>query len=1348
METGILLRTFCLLFSDGQTCKRVGIFYYICYRVKKSTGKNNMRSHYFRCVFLTCLLLVATVWGVGAANAVQYISGINGLSNNSINCIHEDSSHALWIGTWDGLNVYNGRDITTLRYCKDDVGSLSNNVIRQIIEQGNRLWVSTDNGINAVDRHTYSVNRYALTPEVKIPSREKSFILQKGPDGEIVCLVKGVDFFNYSPVEDKFFPLHTDLADKVKNYVVNDAGDIIMLMNNGGVKKADFRSFLADATDCLFQTIDASATQIYRSGEYTVLNKKDLVYVYDARMREKYVVRLPVGKMISQIILRKNLMYVSYIDGGCASYDLTRNVFAYIEEISRQISVFSIYAGSQNILWVGTDGQGLIQLHPYSSSFRTVFTPRAVRCFCEVEEGRILVGTKGSGIKMLSTATDEIDDYLSRADGLKSNSVYVMKKNRCGDIFVGSEGSGITIIRRDGAVEQLDIPRDYSFFKAVYSLEFTHDDTVLWVGTSGYGLFKMNLVRRNGTYGVTAVRQYVSSKDKVLTNDVIYTLCSDDNHRLWLGTRGGGVFYVDADDRIRALESLNPESVLTDGDVLCMFCDGGSKWIGTSYGLNQLDRDCLPVRFADEKWNDRSILGILKDDEGNLWLSTNKGLSHFEVSASRMVDYNFTDGLQNDQFSDGAFFKDSRGLLFFGGVRGLNYFNPKDMHRRMYNADVSLNRLKIYNNEQKISERIIDGVLKLKYDERQVSLNFIARDLINNKNCKYAYRLVNQSDTWMDMGTNPDVNFAQLHPGTYHLEVRCSNGDKVWSNSMYGLTIEVGYPWWLGRVALGGYLLAALLLFWVIRSVVRNRIKMSKQILIAQTEKRHEQKLYASKLNFFTNVAHEFFTPLTLIYTPTQHLLEQQDLSGETRKYLQVIANNAERMQQLIKELMAFNRSGAETPQLQPEYIDVNELIGSVADNYTDILNDNRIDFVVNIHGVEPFCSDRDTLEKIIFNLLSNAFKYTAPKGYIHVDVGQNAQNGRLLLVFRNSGSGLTDSQMTEIFNKYKVFDTMKQTDSVSNGIGLNLTKKLTEMLGGEISINSEPGKYVEFTVLIPPLDAGVPAVVDSDKEESVGQEEKSAESFKDRIVLVVEEEVSIRNLLKDILQEYTVISSEVGADALFLTESHHPDIIICDMGLRSIDGFALIDSIRSNSKISYIPIICISSNASVEAQIKAFDHGADAFITQPFHPRQIITAIENLLSRQNLLKDYFNSSISSVRVRNGVILHPEDEKLIEEVASFILANIEDESLSPSTVADFVGVSKATLYRKFKELTRKTPSEFIRTLRLEHASKLLRTTKLTVLETMYRSGFSNKSYFYREFQKQYGVSPRNYRNQQ
>lgn len=1210
------------------------------------------------------------------------------------------------------------------------------------------MWVSTDNGINAVDRYTYSVRRYALTREMTIPNKEKSFILQKGPGGEIVCLVKGVDFFSYSSVEDRFLPLHTDFADKVKNFVLNDAGDIIFLMNNGGVEKSDFNSFLADASDCLFQTIDSSATQIYRSGEYTVLHKSGLVYVYDAQMHEEYVVRLPVGKTVSQIILRENLMYVSYIDGGCISYDLTWNTFAYIEEISRQISVFSIYAGSQNILWVGTDGQGLIQLHPYSSSFRTVFTPSAVRCFCEVEEGRILVGTKGSGIKMLSTSTDEIEDYLSRADGLKSNSVYVMRKNRCGDIFVGSEGCGITIIRRNGAIEQLDIPRDYSFFKAVYSLAFTHDDTVLWVGTSGYGLFKMHLEQKNGSYGVTSVRQYVSSKDKVLTNDVIYALCSDDNHRLWLGTRGGGLFCVDSDEQIRALESVNPKSVLTDRDILCMFCDRDFMWIGTSYGLNRLDRNYLPVPVVDEKWNDRSILGILKDDEGDLWLSTNKGLSHIETATSRVVDYNFTDGLQNDQFSDGAFFKDSRGLLFFGGVRGLNYLNPKGVHRRMYNAGVSLNRLKIYNREQKISDRIIDGVLKLKYDERQVSLNFIAHDLINNKNCRYAYRLVNQSDAWMDMGTNPDVTFAQLPPGTYYFELKCSNGDKVWSNSVYGLIIEVGYPWWLGRVALCLYLLAAILLFIVIRSVVRNRIKMSKQILIAQTEKRHEQKLYASKLNFFTNVAHEFFTPLTLIYTPTQHLLEQPGLSDETRKYLRVIANNAERMQQLIKELMAFHRSNVEMPQLQPEYVGVSEIISSVADNYTDILNDNRIDFVVDVHGVETFCSDRDTLEKIIFNLLSNAFKYTAPKGYIHVAVSQSAPDGRLLLVFRNSGTGLSDSQMTEIFNKYKVFDTMKQTDSVSSGIGLNLTKKLIEQLGGEISINSELGKYVEISVSIPPLDAVTLAVVDSVTEESAGQDAKPEENSRDKTVFVVGEKAGIRDLLKDILQEYTVILSEDGADALLLTESHHPDIIVCDMGMHTIDGFMLIDRIRSNSRISYIPIICISSNASVEAQIKAFDHGADAFIAQPFHPRQIVTVVENLLSRQNLLKDYFNSSISSVRVKDGIILHPEDEKLIEEVSSFILANIEDESLSPSAVADFVGVSKATLYRKFKELTHKTPSEFIRTLRLEHASKLLRTTKYTVLETMYNSGFSNKSYFYREFQKQYGVSPRNYRNKQ
>lgn len=1309
---------------------------------------------------IICILFIISVTSerLLASNVVKYISNINGLTNNSVNCILEDAEHTIWIGTWDGLNAYNGREILTFRYSKSNPNSISNNIIRQIIERDGSLWIATDDGINRLDKRTHAITRYYLRTDNKIPNQEKSFILGKSAAGNIICLVKGLGMFTYDAPADEFNLINVDFTGQIKDYSINESDIVLFLMNDGSIKSLNYNRLVSGcgAADLQIVRTDVPISKMFLSGGRFILSEKNKLFLLDSDLLVFRTIELDSNKPISQAVLLGDNLYVSFIEGGCINYDLKTDTQAYLNELSSQLSVFTLYPGSQNILWIGTDGQGLIQLYHYDSLFQTIHTTHPVRCFCEDKEGNILVGTKGSGIKLLNSETKQLTDYLSESKGLISNSVYALRKNKADDIFIGTEGNGINILdAATGRLEKLEIPDKYPVFKAVYSIYFTNNDSLMWVGTSGYGLIKMNISKEQGRYRVKGFRQYNSSDKYIsLNNDVVYAITSDpEDYVLWFGTRGGGLNRINIrNNDIKSLEDIDSRILLTNNDVLCLLRDGTDMWIGTSYGLNTLKRngsDFHLMQYADEKLNNKTIHGILKDSEGNIWISTNQGLSCLNVNNNKIDNYTLNDGVQNDEFSDGAFFKDERNFLYFGGVSGLSYFNPENIHLREFNPPLVLSNLKIYNTAQDINERIRQGVLKLHYEERFVTFSFVAKDFINNENCEYAYRLKNHSDDWVAMGNNPNIIFTQLPPGKYQLEVKSTNGDKVWGDNIYRLTVKVGYPWWLSVPALIIYGILCIVIFCIARSVVKNRIRMSRQILIAQIEKQHERKIYDSKLNFFTNVAHEFFTPLTLIYTPAQHLLEQSGLDEDARKYLQIIKNNAERMQKLISELMEFRKTKSGNMDLHPGNVNVKALVEYASDNYVDILKENKIDFKVETHDTTEIYSDRNALEKIIFNLLSNAFKYTPRSGYIHVGVSQDKADNTLHLLVRNSGKGLTEQQMAEVFDKYKIFDTPKFGNSVSNGIGLNLTKSLTELLGGQIKVNSELGKYVEFSVTIPPLSADNSFIMadEKDAEQKEESRQNNLKPRKDTVVLIVEDEKNIRNLLKDVLSDYTIQEAKDGAEALNEIERNHPDVIISDIVMPNMDGLTLIHKLKSDLKTSYIPIIGISARSSVEDQIDAYNHGADAYIVKPFHPRQVISTIENLLSRQMLLKDYFNSSMSSVKVKDGIVLHPEDEELIQNVTDFIKDNIDDESISPSSIADFVGVSKATLYRKFKEIMDKTPSEFVRGIRLEHAAKLLRTTKLTVSEIMFKCGFSNKSYFYREFLKQYGVSPKDYRNQ-
>lgn len=1304
-------------------------------------------------LLLSCLFPISAV----ASDVLKYISNINGLTNNSVNCILEDSEHTVWIGTWDGLNAFNGRDIQTFRYSKSNLNSISNNIIRQIIEKGDYLWIATDNGINRLNKKTCEITRYYLQTDNKIPNQEKSFILGNAGGKEIICLVRGKDLFRYDEQADTFNPLKTTFTDRIKDFCTDDAGNVLFLLTDGNAGYLNYNQ-LQDGlreTDLSSVSEVGLVSKILKSNARLILNENNVLYLLNPDFTISHCIELDVRNPVTQAVMVGDKIYISFIEGGCIIYSLKNNTFSYLNELPRQLSVFTIYPGSQDILWIGTDGQGLAQLYSYNTLFQTVHTIHPVRSFCEIYD-TILVGTKGSGIKLLNAETKQLHDYLDETKGLISNSVYTMKKNKSNDVFIGTEGAGINILEAEtGKLIKLEVPDKYPAFKSVYSICFSNNDSLLWIGTSGYGLIKMDISRENGKYRVNGFRQYTSSdKNNSLNNDVVYAItASPDNRYVWFGTRGGGLSRIDIlSNEIRSLEDIDTNIQLTNNDVLSLLYSENNIWIGTSYGLNRLDKQGDDIRlfqYVDEQLNNKTIHGVLKDDNDHIWISTNQGLSSLKIPDNKIDNYTISDGLQNDEFSDGAFFKDSKGFLYFGGVSGLSYFNPQNMHLREFTPPLVLSNLKIYDKVENIHARIRNGVLKLGYEEKFVTFTFTAKDYINNKNCEYAYRLRNHSDNWIYLGNNPHIVFAQLPPGKYQLEVKSTNGDKVWGDNIYKLIIKMGYPWWLSIPACIIYGILCLILFGVTRSVIKNRIRLSRQILITQIEKQHERKFYESRLNFFTDVAHEFFTPLTLIYTPVQHLLEQTGLDKDTRKYLQIIKNNAERMQKLISELMEFRKTKSGNMDLHPENIEVRRFVESASDNYVDILKENKIDFKIDIHDTSEIFSDRNALEKILFNLLSNAFKYTPGSGYINLEAYQDAaRDNRLHLIIRNSGKGLTAQQMAEIFDKYKIFDTPRLSNSVSNGIGLNLTKNITELLGGEITVKSELGKYVEFHVDIPSLSAdSSPVIVDEEILQKGHNEEREQELCKKVNVLVVEDEKNIRSLLRDILPDYNIQEANNGVEALREIEKNHPDIIITDMVMPDMDGITLIDRLKSEVKTSYIPIIGISAKASVNDQINAYNHGTDAYIGKPFHPRQIISTIENLLSRQALLKDYFNSSLSSLKVKDGFILHPEDEALIQRVADFVNNNIDDEELSPASIAEFVGVSKATLYRKFKDVMDKTPSEFIRGIRLEYAARLLRSTKFTVSEIMFKSGFSNKSYFYREFLKQYGVSPKDYRNQ-
>lgn len=1301
----------------------------------------------FKTIF-PLLFIISVNIKMGAQYAVKNISNINGLSNSSINCIYEDSKRILWIGTWDGLNAYDGKDIRVYKFNRNNPYSLDNNIVRLINEQNSRyLWVHTDNGINRFDRTTQRFESF--------PIKNLSSIIITAKKKVIVC-VKSSHLLLFNEKQNKFIPIKNENRVKSIQNILCTTTDILYILSSEGqlfryniVYKEDSVELKPIADDPITGVQDICSYE-----ENVYLNYGKSVGVMNDESCNPHLFSIPSESFISFFTANRYTVYTWLNDGKSYAYKIHSCRGFFLDDIPQIKGIFSLYAGSQDILWIGTDGRGVVYTYPDNSLFKTIKTNTPVRAICESDNGDILIGTKGEGLRVLDKETGAVKYSYTENDGLISNVVYAIRKNKNGDIFIGTEGAGLNILRNGtNNIERLQLSN--KSYKSIYCITFTNEDSHIWLGSSVSGVLKLTLSARNGVYIIDKEEQYkAESLTSALRTNTVYSIVKGkQDDELWIGARYGGVSRMSTGSgKIFSLEKILGTPLNMDEDVLALsLASNNDLWVGTSYGLNRVvfSQDSTYIKEYTDKDGliSNTIHGILEDKNNNIWISTNHGISCIDHETNEIINYTSRDGLQNDEFADCAYYKNSSGILYFGGINGVSYFNPDKMQLRDYSPPINLSSLKINNVNQNVLERISDNTLKLSYDEPYVLLSLTVQDFINNENCEYKYRIKGFAEEWIDNYNNSNINITKLPPGKYTLEVKYTNGDRVWSNNIYTLNLVVDYPWWQ---SLPAYLIYSLIFVGLVIAavwIIRYRMLLNRKIYIEQLEKQHQQKIHESKLNFFTNIAHEFFTPLTLIYGPANYLLANEKLDNTLKKYVNIIKNNADRMQKLISELMDFRKAESGYTKLYAEKINMEFLIKYVTDNYFELAEENKIEFKIEANNLSEFISDRNSVEIILFNLISNAFKYTPTNGYIHIRVTQDTTigNHKLTFIIRNSGRGLTQSQMAEIFDRFRIMEKTKKTNFESIGLGLNLTKSLTNLLGGNLEVDSILSEYVEFKLTLNPLKYN---------ENELHVEQNIIPDYpllnvkrKDISILIIEDDKYICDLLEDILKPYYRISKVYnGVDGWIETSKNMYNIIITDIMMPDMDGIELISKIRTNEQLSHIPIISISAKSSVDDFINAYEHGADLYITKPFHPRHVLVAVENIINKYSLLKEYYNSGRSSIVVKDGIKIHQEDEQLLGEIISYIENNMDDESLSPNSVADFLKISKASLYRKLKELTEKTPSEYIRYIKLKNTAALLKTSKASITEIMYKSGFSNKSYFFREFLKQYGCTPKEYRN--
>ena len=1066
-----------------------------------------------------------------------------------------------------------------------------------------------------------------------------------------------------------------------------------------------------------------------------------------------------------------------------------------VEQILPNISVLSIFCGTQQVIWVGTDMQGVWQLSPSRESFRSYsavnipsFGNSAVRTFFEESNHALWIGTKGSGIYVFQRKENseelQVRTHISTQNGLLSNAVFTIVKGKGSEYWIGTDGNGInyfdpktkklfTLSLAANIASKVNLTSVYSILPA--------EKNVLWVGTSGNGMYKLEVNTSTHPYSVSSYKQYIyAEKKKSLSNNIVYSIINDDYNHLWIGTRGGGLnrFNIKTEDFENFRFSPNVANCISSDDVLCLYKDHqGHLWTGTSMGLNKLlyFRNGSPVfaHFTEkEGMPNNTIHGILEDDgKHDIWLSTNKGIAKLikEQGVYRIISYVQKDGLQNNEFSDGAFYQSPySNLLYFGGISGFNMFNPLEIIHGNYMPRILLDAFYLDNTETNLSDYLSSKkrgeTLVISHKNKSFSFKFIPLDYLTGSKCEISYMLEGFQKDWIHLGTSNTIVFTNVPKGDYILEVRCTNADKRWSDKYYRLPIRILPPWWNSDIAYVCYLILLIGLFLVIKNFVKYQLRVRNDIRMKELEKQKAEEIHQAKLRFFTNIAHEFSNSLTLIYGPCEQLLRSHISDATIRKYIRIIKSNSERMQTLIQQLIDFRKAETGHLKLAIERVDIIELVKFVADNFLDMLEQKRINLTLSFTPDKIIWqTDRSSIEKIVFNLLSNAVKYTPENE--KVDVKIEIQNNRLYIKVINTGVGIKPAFQESIFDHFEVLDRFENQvlkgQETRNGIGLALCKNIAEVLHGNIIVESDGETFTLFEVNIPEqptntaIDISETLTMENFTRTAVGEVETKEEKnqmlipdvSKDGLILIVDDDKEIRELLTDLLKDkYEITEASNGKEALESMKVRMPRLIISDIIMPVMDGIQFVKIMKSQELTRHVPIILLSSKGSIENHIEGLETGADAYLSKPFHPRHLETMVGNMLHQNKAVLDYSESAYAALEQFEGRLIHKEDKTLLLTITKIIQEHIDNEALSLEFIARETAHSKMQIYRKIKELIGQTPTEFIRSIRLKHAERLLKTTNKTVQEIMYNCGFNNKAYFYREFAKKYHLTPKEYRN--
>ena len=1398
------------------------------------TGKNQK-------IYLAFLLFISAFAADLFSQSLNFnnLSVKNGLSNNKVVAIIQDKSGFIWLCTEDGLNRFDGYDFKIYRNNPEDSNSISDNNIWSLFEdEDGYIWAGTKSGeLNLYDFRNDSFKSWKVET---LGAKENGITtIYKASDGMVWAGTYQSGLYRFNPATNELKNWNynpndpNSLSNNFVTSIIEDDEGYLWISTYNGLNKFNLKS--KDDTFLKFYSDPENENSLSNNLIWEVSKsdfEPDILWIGTANGLVKYHtnkntfsrINLPTentlqfGNSVSSIIEEKinneTILWLGTYSGLVRMNLSSGKSIRFMKSESDPFSLVSnqinqVIKDKSGVIWMATEN-GLSYISPKAIKFNNLFDEKSglealemlknsnVNCISQYPDKTLFFGTTNGLYSLISSPTNRKVQKYKSTEGLNVWSIAVGSSD---DLWLGTYGQGLKQLNlKNGSMKDWMIESPtfktsaFNYIKSLYL-----EENILWMGFWGGGLARFNT--NNGEYKIWISR--TDDPNSISYNDV-WAITRDRKGRLWIATNGGGLNLFDDSDggKFHRLNEDTENSIkLSSNSIYSLRESRRGKlsdnkeqtvlWVGTSSGLNKLiikstseinkldaSNTELTVYTTENGLADNSIKSILEDENGNLWLGTNAGISFFDIEKVSFKNYSNADGLKGNDFNLESALYSSDGLMYYGSSEGLNVFNPKQITQSDFIPPVVITEFQVFNLPVKIGkdsplkENILEAKeIILPFSQNVFSFQFSALDFNSPQSIQYAYMMEGFDDEWINAGKRRFITYTNLNSGTYTFKVKATNSDGVWSENYKSISVVINSPWWRTPWAYVSYVALILLGLYAARRIEMNRAGLRNELKMREFEAKKRTELEIIKSRFFANLSHEFRTPLTLIRGPVEELISGN--AGDNQaEYYELIKRNSEKLQELIDQLLELTQLENAAIPLTARKENLIKLLKGLLYSFDSLSKQKEIklSFSAKEDDIVSWV-DRDKLEKIMNNLLSNAFKFTPAKGEIALGVEKLADEGKdfALVKISDTGIGIPKDKLVKIFDRFYQVDDSSLKKYGGSGIGLSLVKELVDLHKWEINVESQVGKGTEFYLKIPLWDSYLDenqkiidtiteklSIEDSASEKSIAvltdsfEKEIEQEIIENKkllgdkpSILIVEDSEDVRTYLIGLLKnDYRLHEAENGEVGVKRSAEIMPDLIISDVMMPSMDGFEFCKKIKTDWQTSHIPVILLTAKASAESKIEGLETGADDYLTKPFSSKELFVRIKNLLEQRKSLREKFSKEIKIDT--STIAVTSLDNEFLKKAIDVTEQNLSNAEFNSETFAKEMFLSRSQLHRKLLAVTGQAPGEFIRTYRLKKAASLILENRLSVTQIAFEVGFSSPSHFSKAFKQQFNCLPKEF----